>query len=153
MGPNTIFAEPRPCHQYGNLLLFLGDENHNIRAKLATYHAATLLTRSWLAREGIHELYAVSGTTPLLRAWAVGRPDGTLALLIINKKASQPITIRIEGWDHITVTQFSPNEYIWRANAEAGPPARNKPPRQYRAGGEVEVPGYSISVLEQAATT
>lgn len=149
--PNTIFAEPRPCHQYGNLLLFLGDENHNIRAKLATYHAATLLTRSWLAREGIHELYAVSGTTPLLRAWAVGRPDGTLALLIINKKASQPITIRIEGWDHITVTQFSPNEYIWRANAEAGPPARNKPPRQYRAGGEVEVPGYSISVLEQAA--
>jgi hypothetical protein len=148
--PDTIFAEPRPCHQYGNLLLFLGDEDHNIRAKLATYHAANLLTRTWLAREGIHELYAVTGTTALLRAWAVRRPDGTFAILIINKDANHPVTIGIDDWTDLAVTQFSPREYIWRANAEEGHPIRNNPPRNYRAGQVVEVPAYSISVVERS---
>jgi hypothetical protein len=146
--PNPIFAEPRRCRQYGKLLLFLGDDDHKIVANLATYHAAALLTRRWLAREGTHELYAVTGTTPLLRAWAVRRPDGTFALLIINKDASQPVTIHIEDWDDVAVTQFSPHEYLWRANAEAGHPIRNNPPREFRSDGVVEVPGYSISVVE-----
>jgi hypothetical protein len=148
--PDTIFAEPRPCRQYGNLLLFLGDDDHNIRAKLATYYAATLLTRTWLAREGIHELYAVTGTTPLLRAWAVRRPDGTFAILIINKDANHPVTIGIDDWIALAVTQFSPREYVWRANAEEGHPIRNNPPRNYRAGQVVEVPAYSISVVERS---
>lgn len=148
--PDTIFAEPRPCEQYGNLLLFLGDEDHNILAKLGTYHAATLLTRTWLKREGIHELYAVTGTTPLLRAWAVRRPDGTFAILIINKDANHPVTIRIDNWNELAVTQFSRRDYVWRANAEAGRPIRNNPPRSYRASRVVEVPGYSISVVQRA---
>jgi hypothetical protein len=146
--PDTIFAEARPCLQYGNLLLFLGDEDHNILAKLATYHAATLLTRTWLNRAGIHELYAVTGTTPLLRAWAVRRPDGTFALLIINKDASHPVTIRVDNWTDLVVTQFSPREYIWRPNAEEGRPVRNDPPRNYRASQAIEVPAYSITVVE-----
>jgi hypothetical protein len=146
--PDTIFAEPRPCHQYGNLLLFLGDEDHQILAKLATFHAATLLTRTWLARSGVHELYAVTGTTPRLRAWAVRRPDGTFAMLVINKAANRSLTIRVDGWDDIAVTQFSPREYIWRPNGEEGYPIRSNPPRRFRAGREVEVPAYSISVVE-----
>lgn len=146
--PDTIFAEPRPCQQYGKLRLFLGDENHNILAKLATYHAAALLTRTWLAREGIHELHAVTGTTPLLRAWAVRRPDGTFALLIINKDASHPATIRIDNWRDLAVTQFSPREYVWRANAEDGRPIRDHAPRRFRAGAVVEIPAYSINVVE-----
>jgi hypothetical protein len=48
------------------------------------------------------------------------------------------------------VTQFSPREYVWRPNAEAGHPIRTNPPRKYRAGGVVEVPAYSISVIERA---
>jgi hypothetical protein len=146
--PGAIFAEPRPCHQYGNLLLFLGDDDHNMRAKLATYHAANLLTRTWLARQGIHDLYAVTGTTPLLRAWGVRRPDGTFAILIINKDANHPVTIRVDNWTDVAVTQFSPREYVWRANAEEGRPIRNTPPRNYRASQVIEVPEYSISVVE-----
>jgi hypothetical protein len=146
--PNTIFAEPRPCHQYGNLALFLGDDDHNVLAKLATFHAATLLTRTWLAREGMHDLYAVTGTTPLLRAWAVRRPDGSFALLIINKDASHAASIRVENWTDVAVTQFSANEYVWRPNAEAGHPMRSNPPRKYRAIDVIEVPASSISVVE-----
>src|SRR3954447_3720140 len=148
--PDTIFAEPRPCHQYGNLLLFLGDDEHKILAKLATYHAATLLTRTWLAQSGIHELHAVSGAPPLLRASAVRRPDGTFALLIINKDASHPATIRIDNWTNVAVTQFSPREYVWHSNGEEGHPIRDHPPRRFRAAEVVEVPGYSISVVESA---
>jgi hypothetical protein len=147
--PDTIFAEPRPCRQYGNLLLFLGDDDHNIIAKLATYHAATLLTRRWLAREGTHELYAVTGTTPLLRAWAVRRPDGTFALLIINKDAEHDATIRVDGWNSVNITQFSPREYAW--SPHEGRPIRSRPPRRYRAKNAIEVPRYSITVVEAAS--
>jgi hypothetical protein len=146
--PDTIFAEPRPCHEYGNLLLFLGDDDHKVVAKLATYHAATLLTRTWLARSGVHELHAVTGTTPLLRAWAARRPDGTFALLIINKDASHPATIRVDGWNAVSVTQFSPREYVWTPNAEEGRPVSNKAPRHFRSEREVEMPAYSITVIE-----
>jgi hypothetical protein len=146
--PDTIFAEPLPCHQYGNHLLFLGDQNHRILSKLATYHAATLLTRTWLARDGVHELYPVAGTTPLLRAWAVKRPNGTFALLVINKDAKRTFTIRVDGWSQVEVTQFSPREYAWAANGESGRPLRSTPPRKFMAEGRVEVPGYSISVIE-----
>jgi hypothetical protein len=148
--PDTIFAEPRPCHTYGNLLLFLGDDEHNILAKVATYHAAALLTHTWLADKGVHDLYAVTGTSSLVRAWAVRRPDGTFALLIINKDASHPVSIRVGNWTDVAVTQFSPREYIWRPNAEEGRPARNEPPRHFRAGGVVVIPAHSISVVERA---
>jgi hypothetical protein len=146
--PDRIFAEPRPCHTYGKLLLFLGDDEHKILANVATHHAATLLTRTWLAPKGIHDLYAVTGTTPLVRAWAVRRPDGTFAMLIINKDASHRVSIRVGNWTDVAVTQFSPREYVWRPNAEEGRPVRNNPPRHYGAGAEVEVPAYSISVVE-----
>jgi hypothetical protein len=148
--PDTIFAEPRPCRQYGNLLLFLGDEDHRVLSKLATYYAATLLTRTWLAGEGIHELFPVAGTTALLRAWAVRRPDGTFALLVINKDAKQSQTIRVAGWDPVDVTQFSPGQYVWRANGEEGRPARSNPPRRFQTGGVVGIPAYSMSVIEAA---
>jgi hypothetical protein len=146
--PDTIFSEPRRCHQFGNLLLFLGDDDHRIIANLATYHAARLLTKSWLASSGIHELYDVKGTTPLLRAWAVRRPDGTFALLVINKDAQHSQSLRVTGWSSLEVTQFSSTEYAWRADGEDGRPIRSNPPRRFRTHGMVTIPPYSISVIE-----
>jgi hypothetical protein len=146
--PDTIFSEPRRCHQFGNLLLFLGDDDHRIVANLATYHAARLLTKSWLASSGIHELYDVKGTTQLLRAWAVRRPDGTFALLVINKDAQHSQSLRVTGWSSLEVTQFSSTEYAWRADGEDGRPIRSNPPRRFRTAGMVTIPPYSISVIE-----
>ncbi len=146
--PDTIFAEPRACQQYGNLLLFLGDETHHILAKLATYYAATMVTGTWLAPSGAHELYEVSGTTPLLRAWAVRRPDGSFALLVVNKDATQNEAIRVAGWSEVEVAQFSSREYEWGANGEGGRPVRSKPPRRVPITGDVEIPAWSITVIE-----
>jgi hypothetical protein len=146
--PDTIFAEPRPCQTYGNLLLFLGDEDHQILGKLATYHAARLLTGTWLANAGIHELLEVTGGNAMVRAWAVRRPDGTFALLVINKDAKTSERVHVAGWDAVTVTQFSSREYEWQANGEKGRPARSNAPRVFAARGEVEIPAWSISVIE-----
>ena len=69
-------------------------------------------------------------------------------MLIINKDASHPVTIGIDNWKEMFVTQFSPREYVWQPNAEEGRKIRNNPPRNYRASQVMEVPAYSITVVK-----
>jgi len=122
--PDVLLRE-LACPTYGNLLLFLSDEEHRIRYPLATLHAARLLTTVWTQAAGRHELYRVLGTSNLLSAFAVKRPDGTFALLIINK-SEQPATARIRLGDQDAgdagVHQFSRREYVWHARGERGYP-------------------------------
>jgi len=142
--PDVLLRELH-CPTYGNLLLFLSDEEHHIRYRLAAYHAARLLTTVWTAPAGTHELYPVRSTTATLSAFAVKRPDGTFALLILNKDA-QAVTVRLPG-GRLEVHQFSPRQYVWHPAGEHGHPAPDDPPRTFHARDHVELPPMSISVV------
>jgi hypothetical protein len=79
-----------------------------------------------------------------LRAFAVRRPDGTWAVLIINKDARRTLRVRLSGT--VRAVQYSRHEYAWRAAGDRGTPARNLPPRRFAAGEELTLPPYSLTV-------
>ncbi len=156
------------CNSWGNNMLFLGDENGRVRERLATYWGAWLLTHEW-AKPGdeIHELYIVKSDAgdsqgrEIVTAYAVLRPDGRFALLIVNKdpKGARQIRIRIrkESGKFLTPTgqadlfQFSSEQYRWRSDRESGHPIRSLPPRHSSLilghTTAINLPAYSISVL------
>jgi hypothetical protein len=130
-------------------MLFLGDDDHRIRAKLPTYFAAQLLTHDWLLANGVHELHAVRGTSKALPAFAVRRPDGTWAVLIMNKNARRTLRVRLSGT--VRAVQYSRREYAWHAAGDRGAPVRDLPPRRFVAGDELTLPPYSLTVALVAA--
>lgn len=149
--PDVLLREQH-CPTYGNLLLFLSDEEHRIRYPLATLQAARLLTTVWSEASGTHSLLAVDGTSTTLSAFAVRRPDGRIALLILNKDL-RATTAKIRLGDRSAgaaeVHQFSSREYVWHARAERGSPSPDLPPRTFRIGAKaaVPLPAMSISVV------
>ena len=146
--PDVVIRESTKCPTYGNLLLFLSDQEHRIVAPVAAFHAARMLTRSWLAAAGMHELLGVSGAPPALHAWAVRRPDGSIALMIVNFDAKQTQKIDVANTAMVQAQQFSSTEYAWRAAGSNGRPLRSRPPRRFIPGREVIIPPRSITVIE-----
>jgi hypothetical protein len=129
------------CDAWGNLVLFLSDRKHHIRAPVPAFYGAQLLTRTWLAPRGPHELHRVDGTNGTLRAWAVRRPDGRWSWLLINK-GETPQHVRLAG----EVTQYSRLDYVWESDGADGHPTINRPPRHFTAKGELELPPLSMTV-------
>jgi hypothetical protein len=148
--PDILLQEAK-CATWGNLMLFLSDDEHRIRYPLAAFYSATLITKVWANASGGHDIHAVSGTSPLLTAYAVHRPDHRWALLVINKDATKAMTVRlrlgdqaVEGMD---VHQFSPHEYVWHARGKRGYPSPDRPPRVFRVDDQVMLPAMSVSVI------
>ncbi len=146
--PEVIIRESERCATYGNLLLFLSDEEHRILAPVAALHAARMLTRHWLAAEGLHELLLVSGAPSGIRAWAVRRPDGHFALLVVNLDAQRQRIIDVAGATMTQAHQFSATEYAWHAAGANGKPLRSRPPRRFLPHGALRIPPSSITVID-----
>lgn len=166
--PTPLYKEA-DCDTWGNNTLFLSDEQRNILARTATYHGAKLLARQWIGNPTqSHRVYptrvdidAPDGTSPLT-AYAVRRPDGRWALLLVNKEPQREWTVapRFAGPEPDAVEplqgpadlyQFSAAQYHWRANGEHGRPQRSRPPRhtvlRERAPLNVRLPPWSLTVI------
>jgi hypothetical protein len=148
--PDILLQEAK-CPTWGNLMLFLSDDEHRIRYPLAAFHGATLVTKVWTNPSGPHEMHPVTGTSPLLTAYAVHRPDDRWALLVINKDSAKATTVRLRLGDHdvhgMEVHQFSPSEYVWHSRGSRGYPSPDRPPRVFRATDQVTLPAMSVSVV------
>jgi hypothetical protein len=165
--PGELLREPG-CHRWGNNLLLLDDSERETQFRLPAYYAARLLTHAWAdSGGGSHSLYAttveVAGPQDragLLSAYALHRPDGRWALLLINRDPRQGwtiettrqtapgITVPLEGpWE---VWQYSGAQYRWREDGRHGHPDRSDPP-EYRldqsGAGPLELGPYSVTVI------
>ena len=139
--PEVLMSEH--CDAWGNLILFLSDEEHHIRARLPAFYGAQLVTTSWLAPRGRHELHRVITGDEHVRAWAVKRPDGTWSWLLLNKgEAAQRVSIG----GRLDVTQYSRGDYVWQNDGARGHPVVNRPPGQFTAEREIELPPFSMTV-------
>jgi hypothetical protein len=164
--PNELISE-LPC-TWGNNMLFLRDKNGRARSPLATYHAARLLTQVWAQSTDLpHRVYPAASDIqnelgqPLVTAYAVHRPDGLWALLLINKDPQRTWSVRAQFRNSKTqaltplqgpaeLFQYSSAQYVWRANRTHGHPVRNLPPgrKTFADGaGEFRLPPYSLSVV------
>jgi hypothetical protein len=115
----------------------------------------------------MHHLFQVNGTVPdpaghaLVTAYAVRRPDGDWALLIVNKDRDHPRSIEIafEGaggspsfFDgEVHMVTFGSEQYVWHsAGAKSGAEPDNPPVTSKITAGRgarVELPKCSVTVL------
>ncbi len=165
--PNELISE-LPC-TWGNNMLFLRDELGRVQSPLATYHAARLLTQEWAQATDLpHRVYPAASDIQnqqgqsLVTAYAVHRPDGLWALMLINKDPQQAWSVQVQfrnsktqvvtPWQGpTTLFQYSSAQYVWRANQSHGHPVRNLRPTQkaFADGSGVSflLPPYSLSVV------
>lgn len=166
--PTPLYQGPN-CDTWGNNTLFLSDDRRRILARTATYHGATLLTQQWVGNPNqLHRVYPArvdfdipDGARPLT-AYAVQRPDGLWAVLLVNKDPRQEwtVTLRFAGPEPSAAAdlqgpadlyQFSAAQYRWRANGEHGRPLRSDPPRHTvlpeRDLTNVRLPPWSLTVV------
>ncbi len=145
---------------WGDNMLFLQDAKGGVRARMATYYAARMVTREWAQPDGgRHEVFrADCDIKDLVAAYAVLRPDKRWAFLLINKDpaASHEVQLRFAGKrapprGPFDVCQFSGKQYVWHEQGPAGYPSRSEPPsREETAGPRFRLPPYSLTVVRAA---
>jgi hypothetical protein len=166
--PDALISELPRCDSWGNLILFLSNDQHVIRQPVPAYWGARMLTGDWAQPGGgQHAMYAADATPrdadgrPLVTAYAVRRPDGRLAVLLLNKDPARSWTLDVRAGapgaeqalaGSVDVVAYSRAQYAWHARGDHGfarpdlPPARGRRP----AGAPVTLPPWSLTVVRTA---
>ena len=162
--PSNLDRNPR-CNSWGDNTLFLADDSRRIRAKNATYYSARMLTTLWAdSSGGPHTMIATSidpstGSKHPLSAYSVRRPDGRVAILIINRSPNESWAVDLRGMGDtesshapaLSVWRFSRSEYTWHQNGEKGYAKPNTGPSEVplAVGAKLVLPPYSIFVVRE----
>jgi len=143
----------------------LWDRNAKITGYTAFYHASRMINGEWVTHHsGMHHLYAVdagiedTAGNDLVTSYAVRRPDGQWALLLINKDRdhAHPIRVAFEsggGTGHfsgsVRMITFGSEQYVWHgedATAHADP---DLPPVVF----SIDASGQTVFTLPKASVT
>jgi hypothetical protein len=153
----------------GTFNFFSADQDLQIRQPLAQYFASRLINLEWLQPgNGQHRLFSArsdvvdgAGHT-LVSAYPALRPDGSWALLLINKdqENAHAVTVRFEDTVRhrsgefsgpVTAVTFGRHEYQWHPERAGGTADPDGPPATTviaaRAGASYNLPAASITVL------
>src|SRR6185437_8075597 len=128
------------CDSWGDNTLFLADDDRHILAKNSTYHAAYMLTTLWAdSAGGPHGMLATrvtatsAGAAPI-ESYTVRRPDGRIALLIVNRDPANSWIAEVHGVGDaraaFDVWRMSAAEYTWHPNGANGFAKPNTGPQQ-----------------------
>jgi hypothetical protein len=164
--PGDPIKDGADCDTWGNLMALQAGKDGRVKWRLPTYYGAKLAGQEWLGEPGgVHNLYPArisgSGADGSLAAYAVHRPDGQWALLVLNKDPVRARTadVRFEGagargarWrGPLEVLQYSPRQYAWHSNREEGHPTFSEPPGRYRTESgkplSLSLPPMSLTVV------
>jgi hypothetical protein len=167
--PNVPIRESGRCDTWGNLMLLRADGSGGTPSPVASFWETQMLTHDWtLPGKGLNTLYATRSSATdgagneLVRAYAVRRPDGRLALLLLNLSPSRPyrVTVRVRlgaRLERLTGPlrewQLSSANYTWRPAGPTGAPSVDLPPvhsTSRNGRSPVLLPPYSITVLRSA---
>ena len=140
-GPNWPSNQNLACAGYGNMMLFTADTNGQAKTPMPSYYTARLLTREWtLPGHGLHRLLrAQVNDLPgdEVKAFPLVRPDGKLAVLLINRSPTRsftlPLTVRTaQGERALTgsgeLFSYGPAQYAWLDVGPQSHPSRSDPP-------------------------
>lgn len=168
---SPIQPEPlRPgCHAWSTFGNFVANEKLEIQQHAAQYFASQLLNLEWVKHNaGNHQLFPTQtylkdeARHVLITAYAVKRPDGEWAFLLINKDPSNAHEVRIEIANagkvealrfkgSARVVTFGAAEYVWHpsgptSHADPAGPARTSSV-EWKAGRGILLPKASVTVL------
>jgi hypothetical protein len=162
--PQRLIKEKEPGATYGNLALFLADDEGQARQPFATYYAARLLTRIWL-KPGVapHRIVkadvknSAGSPTRWIAAYAAMRPDGMLSVVLLNKDpwrahhASVGMRNAPALNGPVDVYQYSGRQYVWHPGGVNGYAEPDKPPERKSLSSApsdgFDLPPFSITVL------
>jgi hypothetical protein len=161
--PEPIMRESERCVSWGNLVLLQSDSEHRVRHRVAAFWETWMLTHVWTQPgDGVHTLYAADSSAKdgagheLVRAYALRRPDGRLAVLLLNMSPSQPYVVRLlatggspSASGGLVEWQLSAMQYRWHAAGPHGRPSLSQAPMRGRVAVDagVRLPPYSITVV------
>ncbi|GAC1438465.1 MAG: hypothetical protein NVSMB51_14410 [Solirubrobacteraceae bacterium] len=150
--PDGLQSELTGCKSFGNLTLLLSDSARHIRAPLPTYWATRMLTQDWTQPGGGHHLMlasSVSGSA-LLSAYTLRRPDGSLAVLLLNRDPLHAVSVTLPALHGpLNLVGYGPDQYSWRAAGAAGHPLLDLPPARstLAAGSPVRLAPLGLAVV------
>jgi hypothetical protein len=153
----------------GTFEFFSADKNLKIRQPLSQYFASQLINLEWVQPgDGVHKLFPAASDIAdgaghvLVTSYAVLRPDGQWALLIINKDQENAHTVGIFFDDTprgtsgsfagpVSVTTFGKEQYQWRPNLNGGTADPDGPAVKSTIKGEpgtkFTLPASSVTVI------
>lgn len=166
-GPEQLFDPENACAGYGELMLFGQDGQGRASWPTPSFWGARLMTQEWSQPgDGQHLLYAGKwladrGPADWVVAYPVRRPDGRLAVLLINRDPVRAHTIGVQVKRRgavepsvlhgpYEVFQYGADRYRWQAAGSAGHPSRNEPPRRFFSNGPIVLPPTSMTVLRSS---
>jgi hypothetical protein len=159
-GPNLPANENSPCAGFGNMMLFMAGPEGQAAEPMPSYHTAQLLTQRWTVPGG--KLHGILGARvenmpgDEVKAYAVGRPDRRIAVMIINRSATTPFTLALVAKNRLPlqgpgeIYSFGPGQYAWRDDGPQSRPERSEPAvRDHVPAGPVIIvaPPQTVSVL------
>lgn len=125
-----------PQHLFSGIAsnLFTADSNGQWTGNTSTYYASSILGNTWLQPvDAAQPLYPVtvpatlaSTGQQLVTAYAVHRPDGTWALMVINKSktAGYKFPVSISGGNgfngSVKSSSWGPTQYVWSQSGNNG---------------------------------
>ncbi len=145
------YSTPHPAcdNSWGTYHMFTTGHNHVIQQRTSQFFAAQLLTQEWAEpKDAQHRLFKATSDIrdaeghTLVTAYAVLRPDGQWALMLINKDYDNPHAVNIVFHDEATHADsafvgpvdritFGKEQYTWHSALQDGyadpdgPPARS----------------------------
>lgn len=162
--------QPEPvreaCHGWATWGNFIAGHDLAVRGYTAQYFVGRMINQEWAQhRAGVHQLHAVQGTVrdaagnALLTSYALRRPDGDWALLLVNKDPDRAHTVRV-AFDAagrtarfngpVRQVTFGKDQYQWHAQGPQSFAAPDGPPVAGEASGgdaEFTLPKASVTVL------
>ena len=162
-------AHPICPNSWGTYHMFMLDEKYEIRQRASQFYAAQLITQEWVEpKDAQHQLFKATSDIKdeqghiLVTAYAVKRPDGQWALMVINKDRERPHGVRISFHDaaantdstfsgQVTMLSFGSTQYQWHPARKKGYADPDDPPAKSSAAGGRDavytLPPASLNVL------
>lgn len=144
--PDQLIAETPGA--WGNLMMLLADDDGNAKWRLPTFWVARMMSHVWAASGSVEVLSATGGNQDI-GAYPVRRPDGSIAVLIVNRNPKLAAHLQVAGYDRGRLWAYGPQQYRWQANGENGRPVRCMPPAVVwvDAGRGFSIQPSSVNVL------
>src|SRR6195256_2502445 len=164
--------QPEPvqtsCLGWATWSNFVADRDYNITGYTALYFAAHMINLEWVQhRSGVHQLFSSSTNVKdsegnlLVTSYAVHRPDGQWAVMLVNRDQNNAHNMRVEFGTtrnryssfsgSVTMTTFGSDQYVWRDEGAASHADPDGPPAAQTVTGAAQaiftLPKASITVL------
>lgn len=164
--------QPQPVHNtclgWASWSNFVSDEDYRIRGYTSPYFAAQMINREWVEHRSGTDAMVPSATdvkddegNVLVTSYAVHRPDGNWAILLVNRDETHAHDVRVVFEENgksaasfagpVTLATFGSEQYVWINDGFASHAAPDGPIRstEIDANGETvfEIPRASITVL------